>query len=87
MKSISNTNQINSVFVSSDLSLIAAILASKKARLVDSKRISPYKFEFHLEPLDVCQQLERDYINGQLAPPAKDVADNVRFLKKIIQRS
>ena len=76
---------IQQLFRSSDLSLVAAILTTKKAELVSSKAISPYKFEFHLSPASVCIELERAYINDKLTVSAKAIADNVRLLKSIVK--
>ncbi|KKR71504.1 hypothetical protein A3A55_04530 [Candidatus Roizmanbacteria bacterium RIFCSPLOWO2_01_FULL_40_14] len=77
-------NQQNSpVYKSSDLSLVSAILSTHKAEIVGSQRITPYKFEFLLYPLDICLELERQYINGQLMVSAKAISDNVRLLKSL----
>ena len=78
-------NQTSPVFKSTDLSLVSAILVTKKAKLIDSTRISPYRFEFHLFPAEVCRELEREYINGQLVVSAKAIADNVRLLKSLMK--
>ena len=72
-------------FKSSDLSLVAGILATKKAKLVSSRAVSPYKFEFLLSPTSVCRELEKDYINDRLTVSAKAIADNVRLLKSLIK--
>lgn len=75
----------NSFYKSSDLSLVSAILSTHKAEIVGSRRLTPYRFEFHLIPLDICLELERSYINGQLMVSAKAIADNVRLLKSLIK--
>lgn len=80
-------NQTQSTFNSSDLSLIAAILSTGKAKLIGSTRITPYKVEFHLSPPDICLELQQDYINGSLRVSARSIADNVRMLKDLIGRS
>jgi len=72
-------------FISSDLSLVAAILSTKKARLVRYETVSPSKVAFHLTPASVCFELQRDYINDSLTVSAKTIADNVKTLKHIIQ--
>lgn len=72
-------------FISSDLSLVSAILATKKAELVHSEAATPFRYEFHLLPFEVCAQLEREYINDKLTISAKAIADNVRLLKSIIK--
>lgn len=76
----------NHCFKSSDLSLISAILSTQKAEIVGSQAISPHKFEFHLTPLDVCVELERQYINGRLFVSAKAISDNIRMLKSLIKQ-
>lgn len=73
------------IYKSSDLSLVSAILSTQKAEIIGSQRITPYKFEFHLQPLDICLQLERLYINGNLMVSAKAIADNIRLLKSLIK--
>jgi hypothetical protein len=77
------TQHNTSVFKSQDISFVAAVLASKKAQLVGSQRVSPYRFEFHLSPIEICTELYNQYINGRLFLSAKDIADNVRLLKSI----
>jgi len=73
------------IYKSSDLSLVSAILSTQKAEIIGSQRVSPFKFEFHLQPLDICLQLERQYINGQLMVSAKSIADNIRLLKSLMK--
>lgn len=77
-------NQSQPTFASSDLSLIAAILATGKAKLVSSHRLTPYKVEFRLLPSEVCYQLQTDYINGSLVVSARLISDHVRMLKTLI---
>ncbi|MFZ3301643.1 MAG: hypothetical protein WA152_02955 [Microgenomates group bacterium] len=81
-------NKINNqeVFISSDLSLVSAILATKKAKLVSASKITPYKFEFQLTPLLPCLELENEYINDKLIISAKAISDNVRLLKSLIKQ-
>ena len=85
MKAISNTNKNISAFISSDLSLVAAILVTRKAQLVDTKKISPFRFEFSLTPADVCYELKNLYVNGQLSLPVDAVADKIRLLKSLMK--
>jgi len=77
----------NHYFKSSDLSLVSAILSTQKAELVSVEPLTPYKFEFHLQPAYICYDLERLYINGKLMVSAKSIADNVRLLKSLIKQS
>ncbi len=79
--------QNTSVFKSQDISFVASVLASKKAQLVASQRVSSYRFEFHLSPLEVCKELYSQYINGRLFLSAKDIADNVRLLKSLMKQA
>ena len=80
-----SNNQNTTIFKSTDLSLISAILVTKKAKLVDSVRVSPYKFEFHLAPADVCYELKNLYVNSQLSLPVDAVADKIRLLKSLMK--
>ncbi len=75
----------NNTYKSSDLSLVSAILSTQKAEIIGHQRVSPYKFEFLLQPLHICLQLERQYINGQLMVSAKSIADNIRLLKSLMK--
>lgn len=75
----------NKTYKSSDLSLVSAILSTQKAEIVGHQRVNPYKFEFLLQPIDICLQLERQYINGQLMVSAKSIADNIRLLKSLMK--
>ncbi len=77
----------NHHFKSSDLSLVSAILSTQKAEIVSVRPLTPYKFEFFLQPAEVCHELERLYINGKLMVSAKAIADNVRQLKSLIKQS
>ena len=86
VKSNMQIQQSNSIFKSQDISFCAATLATGKVQLVTSKQISSHRFEFHLQPFDVCRELQSDYINGKLLVSAKAIADNVRLLKSLIKQ-
>ncbi len=73
-------------FTSSDLSLVSAILSTKKVKLISVSKVSPFKFEFQLSPLLSCLELENEYINDKLIISAKAIADNVRLLKSLIKQ-
>lgn len=79
-------NQVQPTFSSSDISLVAAILSTGKAKLVSSQRLNPYKVEFHLSPPDICYQLQTDYINGSLVVSARLISDHVRMLKSLTNK-
>lgn len=72
-------------FTTQDISFCAAALTTKRVQLIDSQRITPYRFEFYLHPVEVCEELQRDYINGSLLVSAREISDNVRFLKSLIK--
>lgn len=79
--------QIKSAFFTTqDISFCAAALTTKRVQLIDSKRITPYRFEFCLHPVEVCEELQKDYINGNLLVSAKEISDNVRMLKTLIKQ-
>ena len=80
-----NKLQSDSVFNTSDLSLSAALLVSKKVQFVGLQRVSPYKFEFHFSPLDICRQLQNDYLNGNFTVQARDISDAVKHLKSLMK--
>jgi len=85
MQSLSSNNQNNSTFRTSDLSLSAALLASKKVQFINLQRISPYRFEFHFSPLETCQKLHNDYLNGNFPVQARDISDAVKHLKGLMK--
>ncbi len=68
-------------YKSTNLSILASLLATKKCEFVACRRTGTGLFEFELSPLDVCQELEHKYLNGKLLVDAKAIADNVRMLK------
>lgn len=86
MQGASNSQNSPSVFKSSDLSLVSAILATQKAELLHIEPVTPFKYEFHLQPVNACRELEHLYINGKLMVSAKAIADNVRLLKSLMKK-
>jgi len=80
-----NNLQSNSIFRTSDLSLSAALLASKKVQFISLQRITPYRFEFHFSPLETCQKLHNDYLNGNFSVQARDISDAVKHLKGLMK--
>ena len=74
-------------FKSTDLSLVAAILATKKAELTSVQQLDLHMYQFSLFPSEVCFQLKNDYINDKLVVSAKAIADNIRLLKSLMKGS
>lgn len=85
-KAMFNKTKSQEIFTSSDLSLVSAILTTKKAKLITISKITPYRFEFQLSPLLPCLELEKEYINDKLIISAKAISDNVRLLKSLIKQ-
>ncbi len=81
-----NKTKNQEIFTSSDLSLVSAILSTKKAKLVSVLKVTPFKFEFQLTPLLPCLELKNEYINDKLIISAKAIANNVRLLKSLIKQ-
>ena len=70
-----NKTKNQEIFTSSDLSLVSAILSTKKAKLVSVLKVTPFKFEFQLTPLLPCLELKNEYINDKLIISAKAIAE------------
>jgi len=75
----------NQYFISSDLSLVAALLSTKQVELVGHEQVDQTRFEFHLSPKNTCLELQRQYINSRLTVDAKAISDNIKTLKGIIR--
>lgn len=85
MQAKPSITHIPPAFKSSDLSLVSAILTTQRAKLIRTQRVSPYKFLFDLHPLEICLELEREYINNNLMVSAKAISENIKLLKGLMK--